>query len=462
MVRLAIGLSTPNLLAAVLAVVYVVIPMLIVACARGRWRMPALIGCNLLAMLTALAIGLTASRGGMVAALAGHSVGMALLSGRWRLVPLALIMVLVVVATVTSMGTRLQATSRAQPSVATRLYVWRVSAVLAHDHPWSGVGAERFGAAVAASAEMPAHLRSEHQIPFGWANNDVLDAAAKHGAIAGVGALGLALLSPVLGLWAWRREKRLSGAFLAAGGTAWLVAGMFSCVWFYDPVASSLGWTMLGSGSLAAAWALGWRKTAMAAVVAIGCAALVLGSLIVGAGALAGDQPRLVAVDGPVPWYLLPRRASLGSVIYLRGREEDAEETVRHALRPIAESGFSVSAVDTLDQPFVLPAPRIIIARAVAGSEALAALSLGTGEAAVLLDPLSWMSANVPKGAQVIALHGHLVPLADRQAWAERLGHDAHVLACGRLWANRMAVAWPIAMQHLERFSHPPVTVRLP
>jgi len=456
MSRLTLGMSTPNILAAVLAVVIAMLPALLLVARDRGWRWKMWVGGTVVSVMLAVLLAWTSSRGGLLAALVGLLAAALALRGRERLLPMALVMVLLITTALSSLGQRWAATSVQQPSVATRLHLWRITAVLAADHPWAGIGSDTntFALACVSSALPPAHLRVNQGSPFGWALNDVLDQACKRGALAAIAALTLALLPIVLGgISCWRgartRGSRRAAIALFAGGTAWYAAGMVSCVWFFDAVASTIAWSLLAGVAAAMLIGTSWLTLQVATGWAVVGATASYTVVLLIAPIIAGVQPRLLASDGPVRWRLEPRTAAIGGVVYLRGPEEDEEETLRHALRPIAESGFAVTAVDNLAAMPLLPAPRIIVARGPRCALALSALAAGQTDALVLFDPLASAADDAPVDGRVIALHGHQANAADRLAWATRLGGQAAELPLHRLWARRIEAAWPAAVARL-------------
>lgn len=454
MARLDLGLATPNVLAALLAAGLAALPFAALALpAAAPWRRTAMVAIGVLAAAGAALLAFTASRGGAVAAVLGLCVGLALLPGRWRWLPALALAAVAAGSALGSLGGRWQATAPEQPSVATRLHLWRICSVIAADHPRSGLDGAGFALACLASAEPPQHLRGGRGAPFGWALNDVLDQSCKHGAWSGVAVLAAACLPLAIGIAAWtRRCPACAGAAMAAG-TAWLAAGMFSCVWFLDVAAAAVGWTGLALLAWCAGRAAGWRRVLLASAAAAVVAATAVGGLLGASRSWAGDQPRLVGVAGEVPWRLQPRAQPRGEVLYLRGPEEDVEETLRHAMRPIAAGGYAVVAARTTDGVQAMAHPRLVVARGGMASEALAVLAAGACDAVVLLDPPAGAAAGVASDLQVVALHGDLTPAIDRAAWSGRPG--SAVLPCGRLWARRMALAWPVATHRLRQMQRP-------
>ena len=252
--RLVLWMRSPNQTGVWLAMVFCVLIGLWWAGRQarlGRWRVVA--WCVFAgALVTALLLGRTYSRGGYVAAF-GALAAAAWLQIPWRgnllqrllpLAPLGLLAGLLLL--VPAGGRRLRAvTDFSDLAIVHRLLVWRGGCMLIWEAPFTG--SRLAPGAVYALFYQPL-AKDEH---YGTLLNDFLTLAARHGLPAAVLWLGLALLPVALTFssWAATRDRLalLGGAALLAG----LIGGLFSTC-YGEP---TLQWTFgLVALALVARW----------------------------------------------------------------------------------------------------------------------------------------------------------------------------------------------------------------
>ncbi len=446
MIRLALGLASPNVLAGLCAAL---LPPAIVCWARIERNGAMRVLAAVVPLALACCLLWSASRGGLIAAEVGLAVFAALAPRGARLAPILAMITLGLGATLGALGDRWGATSPVQPSVATRLYLWRVGSVLAADHPWTGIGGEgdAFGLACEASSQLPAHLPYRHDSPFSGAINDPLDVAAKHGLPLAMFVVAFAVFPLALGLAANRQGQGALGISLAAAGSAWLCAGQWSCVWFADPVSAGLIWPAFLVAAIAVWKLVGWvavaRSALVAAVAAVGWCLLLLGI----AQVVSDHQPRLIASAGPARWSFLPRDGQAAPVAYLAEADQTEQDLLYFVLRPIAESGFSATAVSSRAGAGPVGAgpegAGILVAHGSMAGSALDAGATGTYATIVLLDPPAECAARPCGTARLIAVHGEKALARDREAWHARPDALTAIAPCARLWDNRLPAMWP-------------------
>ncbi len=441
MSRFALGFASPNILASLCAMVLPATAVAWPALRRHPYWCSLAVGIGSASVACLVA---SSSRGGIVAAVAALALAILLAPGKAKLLPMAALCCLLVAIACCPVADRVAATSIAQPSIATRLYLWRVGAVLAADHPLAGIGggSGTFGLACVASARPPEHLSADIVNPFAWAINDPLDIAAKHGVPLAILALAAALAPFALGCSARMHGHLGLGTALAAGACGWVLSGQSSCVWFFDPLASALAWSGLAGASLLAARAIGWPAARRALLAGLLAAAAWGGMLLAVAPMLSAHQPRLVAAAGPVRWSLQPRGDALGAVAFLVEDGESEEDVLREVLQPIAANGYAAAAVSASALSSGSRAA-ILVAHGLSAPQAMAAAAAGQCATLVLLDPPAECADRSCGTARVIAVHGDKAMQRDRDAWRMRLAGDAVVAPCARIWDNRMHVVWP-------------------
>ncbi len=451
MTRLTLGLSSPNVLAAVGSVLSVALPALIQLATRCHVRIGPFIGYSLAAAMS-MAMASSASRGGLLAALAGLAVVAGMSPPRMRRPSLIMIALLLMGAfALPAAMQRWVATAPGQPSIATRFYLWRTASIMAYDQRASGIGDADFGLACVTMRAPPDHLRGDDGNSFSSALNDPLDEVIHLGAMLATAVIALHIMPVATGVLAWRAGAAEAGPLLAGAGVAWFAAGQASCIWHADAIATSLAWTAFAVIALPNLRYLAWRPALHACSWSLALAGVMVAGLLLAGLAFADRVPRLVADHGPLPWRLEPRRPARGQVVYLRGAEESVAETLRYALRTVAEDGYSVSAADRLDAMVAMPAGTVMVARGDRAGEALVTVEEGRAAVAVLLDPTAALAGRKPMAAAIIAIHGDKAAEADRKAWMAACGQGrAAEVACGRIWANRMPMVWPVAARLLD------------
>jgi hypothetical protein len=454
MLRASLGFASPNVLASLCASI---LPATLIAFSRLGTSIYGRIAFGIMVCFLTICLVASASRGGMIAAIIGMLAATLLSAGRIRRTCALGVVVLIILSSIGTMGLRWSATATTQPSVATRLYLWQTSAVIAADHAFCGLGgdAQAFGLACVATAPPPPHLQSAVAIPFTHAINDPLDIAAKHGLPLALCACAAALLPLITGFMAWARGATTAGSCLAASGAAWIVAGQFSCVWFFDPYAAVLAWLTASVAIIATARVVGFSILSKSIGTSLGIALIWACTILLSGQLLAGDRPRLGSAqkaDGPVRWMLIPRSRSLGLVTYIAEEGESEEDLLRYVLRPIAMSGFTAMA--TVPNDLQNGTTGILVAHGRMAGTALPAGSANGYQTVILLDPPA-ECADQPCAAPVlIAVHGEKSLARDRDAWRMRLGQRALLAPCPRVWDTRISMVWPMLVPMLTSIPH--------
>lgn len=452
--------ESPNILGAVVVVASASLLCATILC--RRYRIQALLA--LPGLLLWIPLVASQSRGALAAGLAAFAfVGII----RWRvprdwvacaLCGLALIGCFMLWpgsrARVAAMGTSEQGT-------ITRFELWRTASILVADHSLSGVGDRGFLAASATIRKLPAYEGREVHPGFSGAIGDVFDVPAKHG-LPALAALVLAVgfLGTTSAHLTFRGDPL--AAAVVAGTTALVTAGVFSCVWFFDPWASRFFALFLLSSALLLVWrrtALPWRSGLVVAGAL--STSLCIGIALAGSAWSACERPGVAFVDRRVDAtsYQLtaaPRgRAPCGAVVVILPNDSRELEAALHVLRPLAGSGWRVTATTG---PVPVDGVQVLVGFDRSRHGAQLAMARDRDLIAVLADPLpasvrslAEMGTSAPA---VVLVYGEpnreRLRQRGRSLLSELAGRHAVVTErCGPMWINRLPAAWPAVEEAL-------------
>lgn len=444
MSRWDLGARTANIsgsLVAMLLVGWIVLGLILW---RRRAAWPWWLGWSLIALLGAVLLGGTLSRG----ALAAFTIGVAVLtvvlprgSGRW--LPVAMLALVLTVFLNWPQGLRrVQALQEGvqYPGISMRAHLWRLGSVVAADHPL-GVGADlRLHLGSLDSA--PVHLAPRPHATFHWTLNDGIDIAARWGVLA-LMALAAAWTLALYQGWRLRAEPR--GQALLAMGVTWAAAGMVSCVWCADGWFSGAAAVVLlglAAWSWPAAWAGdgAWRRALLlGAGLGLGC------WLLMWTWRQTSDIHHLErqawTESSPKAWRSAPARGPIhGRLWWLPAPDDALIDTLALPLRSLTRAGWEVIACAD---------PQVIAAHArptdlvIAHGQSCRQLRLLPKTLARVFwqpDPQD-LPAEMTFPAPTLLcwgqpdLRGHDEAIA--QWCAARPGVQARTFRVGRLWLNR-------------------------
>lgn len=461
MERWAFGFPTPNILGALAAMAVTAGVAIAWLASASSWtrRRCSMVACGLLVAAAGgiIVVG-SASKGAAVAACGGMLVTAVMCWHRSTPLVRRAWACTIGVAMLAAIGLgvdRWHDAMSGDVSTAHRLHSWRVAAGIIADHPWSGIGGGTtpFAIACTTMADLPPVLAGRTDNICGWALNDVLDLAAKHGLPAAFLAICVAGGLIAVGVSAARDGRVWRGVLLVAIASTWALAGMFSCIWFADTLAAILATSAIATCLVAAIWPpVPWARALRLAGMTVLLGLASTGVLWMASSATSMGLDHLLRGERSDAWTVVPHGQSRGTLVWSAG-DEDIQDVCRHVLRPMAADGWTATVRRPGDASTTTAHPDVVLLHRPDRARWEQALADVPDAGIIAIEPIPpLLSVDPDRSVCVVGTAPAWLGEVPRQATPGTIG----IPTLSRIWITRFPEAWPsirawIAARHISR-----------
>lgn len=235
-------------------------------------------------------------------------------------------------------------------SVSNRLLLWQGAFQMMAEHPWTGVGVDKFGETFMRDYQLPTHTQS-----YSTAINDFLSLGTERGIPAMVAVTSSLLMLAGTGFWIAFTTGSNFSAGCAAALTSLLIGSWFSSVAFQSHL---FLFVFAAAGGILIVFFWQRFKTRrklfekrsvkivlFAASVWVALAAMLTAGCLAAGWIALRTRPEVAQINIAQTSVLkvTPRwRASKGAVVYLGDRDDKPADLLKGTLRPLAQKGWTV------------------------------------------------------------------------------------------------------------------------